>query len=250
MFRPATISIAIALCLWSSWAQALVIKTKQNGMTSTATVNRALRADIMQFTVTVSNESAKEEAAAKLAGQRAADLRSALTERGYKVVGFDITNITSRKQPSRIRVQTEQGLRQQIITKINHTIYIRVSGFEKPDDVIQLVFEKGGEQINRLSFGSTRLESVEKELGLSAIDKAVEKARTWASHVGLKLGKVVNVNVRPITLKPLNSAAITNVGSALEGGQSQVYASATATVSFNSALDESATTLEKNGPAP
>ena len=249
VFRPATILIAVILCLWSSLAQALVIKTGQNGMSSTATVNRALRADIMHFTVTVSHESDKEEDAAKLAGQRAAALRSALAERGYKVIGFDITNITARKQPSRIRVQTDQGLRQQIITKIDHTIDIRVSGFEKPEDVIQIAFEKGGEKINRINFGSTRLDSIEKELGLAAIDKAVDKARTWADHVGLKLGEVASVNVRPVTLNPRKRIDITSV-EPTQSDQSQVYASAVATVTFKTVSDHGAATSGEPPSAP
>ncbi len=161
---------AVVSSAWSAAAHALVMKPGPSGLTSTATVNRALPADIVQFAVTVSHESDKEEDAAKLAGERAPGLRSALIARGYSVIGFDITNITARKQTSRIRAQTERGLRQQVITKINHTdrhpgLWLRNAGRRHPtrcrerrraDQSPQLRFDPIGEHQEGIGIGRYR----------------------------------------------------------------------------------------------
>lgn len=85
------------------------------------------------------------------------------------------------------------GRRKPTSFEVSHELAVKVKDLSKLGDVIDKVIDAGAIYIYGLEFKSSKIEELEREVRLKAVEDAKEKARILAKGAGFKLGRALRV---------------------------------------------------------
>jgi uncharacterized protein YggE len=205
--RPASgfaFGLAIALILLSTAAGVA------DGVKATATASRAVPADIMAVAVQV----AERAAPGALTESPQAILAKALETKGWKLLerGTRNMSIAGAFGTRSYNVISNVGDVSDAV-EVQKQLVLCITGYKRLDDVLELLARHGVREKLSIGVDHSNAAAVREELEKEAIGKAIEQAKIWANHAGVKIGRVLDLSVQsvPSTANILTTTATGSV---------------------------------------
>jgi uncharacterized protein YggE len=193
------LGLAIALLLLTTAAGAA------DGVRATATASRDVPADVMAITVQVGERAAP----GALTDSPQAILAKALETKGWKLLerGTRNMSIAGAFGTRSYNVISSAGDLSDAV-EVQKQLVLRVTGYKRLDDVLELLARHGVREKLTIGVDHSNAAAVRQELEKEAIGKAIEQARIWANHAGVKTGRVLDLSVQSV---PSTASGMTTI---------------------------------------
>lgn len=108
-------------------------------------------------------------------------------EEDIKTLGYNVTPRYKDNRPVWGGVKPDSY-------QVSHTLSIKVRDITKLGGLIDKVVDSGANNINNLYFGSSRMEELEMEAKVKAVENAKAKTAAMAKGAGVKTGKILEIS--------------------------------------------------------
>jgi uncharacterized protein YggE len=180
---------AIALLLLTSAARAA------DGVKATATASRVVPADIVIVTIPVTERLGP----GVQADAQQTTLAKALEGKGWTLLEHGTRGISMSGAfgTRAFNVISSAGDVSDAV-EVQKQLVFRVTGYKRLDDVLELLARHGVREKLSAGVDHSSAAVVRQELDKEAIGKAIEQAKAWATHAGVKTGRVLDLSVQGV----------------------------------------------------